>query len=159
DRPPSAGVGLVLAAMAHVGGWVLPRGGAQQLSNALAAHLRTLGGEIVTGVPVTSIDRLPPARAVLCDLSPRLLLRIAGHRLPRWFRQRLEAYRYGMGVYKVDWALGGQIPWRCEACTQAATVHLGGMTEEIARSERDAWEGRAARDPFVLLVQPSLFDP
>src|SRR5262249_26212590 len=74
-------------------------------------------------------------------------------------RQRLEAYRYGMGVYKVDWALGGQIPWRCEACTQAATVHLGGMTEEIARSERDAWEGRAARDPFVLLVPPSLFDP
>jgi phytoene dehydrogenase-like protein len=159
DRRPTAAVGLVLGALAHVGGWVLPRGGAQQISNALAAHLRSLGGEVVAGAPVTSIDDLPPAKAILCDLSPRPLLRIAGHRLPAWYRRKLERYRYGMGVYKVDWALDGPIPWRAAGCAQAATVHLGGTFDEIERSERDAWKGRIADRPFVLLAQPTVFDP
>jgi phytoene dehydrogenase-like protein len=155
---PTAGVGLVLTLMAHVAGWVLPRGGAQSLSNALAAHLRSLGGEIVTGTTVSSVDELPPARAVLCDLSPRPLLRIAGHRFPPRYRRALERYRYGMGVYKVDWALDGPIPWRNADCAHAGTVHLGGTLEEIASSERDAWSGRHAERPFVLLAQPTLFD-
>lgn len=158
DRRPTAAFGLVLGAMAHVAGWVLPRGGAQRLSDALAAHLRSLGGEIVTGVTVRSIDELPPARAVLCDLSPRPLLRIAGHRFPLSYRRKLERYRYGMGAYKVDWALDGPIPWRAADCRRAGTVHLGGTLEEIAESERDAWRGQPARRPFVIVVQPTLFD-
>lgn len=159
EHRPSGGIGLVLNIAAHVGGWCIPRGGAQALSNALAAHFRSLGGEIVTRAPVSSIDELPPARAVLCDLSPAPLLRIAGHRFPAAFRRALERYRYGMGVYKVDWALDTPIPWRDGACGLAGTVHLGGTFDEISSSERHAWEGRDAARPFVLLSQPTLFDP
>lgn len=159
DVRPSAGIGLVLGSLAHVAGWVIPRGGAQRLTEALAAYLRSLGGEIVTGVEVRSIDDLPSARAILCDLSPRPLLRIAGHRFGDGYRRLLEAYRYGMGVFKVDWALDGPIPWRAAECARAGTVHVGGTLEEIAAGERDAWSGRPAERPFVLLTQPSLFDP
>jgi phytoene dehydrogenase-like protein len=159
DQRPTAAFGLVLGAMAHVAGWVIPRGGAQSLTDALAGYLRSLGGEIVAGQRVISIDDLPRARAILCDLSPQPLLRIAGHRFPDWFRQKLERYRYGCGVFKVDWALDAPIPWRADACARAATVHVGGTLEEIARGERDAWNGRAPERPFVLLTQPSLFDP
>ncbi|MBI2186079.1 MAG: NAD(P)/FAD-dependent oxidoreductase [Acidobacteria bacterium] len=158
DMRPTSGIGLALTLMAHVAGWPIPRGGAQSLANALAAHLRSLGGEIVTGTPVSSIDELPAAKAVLCDLSPAPLLRIAGHRFPPRFRCALERYRYGMGVFKVDWALAAPIPWRNPACAQSATVHLGGTLAEIAASERDAWSGRHAERPFVLLAQPTLFD-
>jgi len=158
DRRPTAAFALVLGAMAHVAGWPMPRGGAQRLTDALAALLRSLGGEIVAGVPVTSIDDLPRAKAVLCDLSPRPLLRIAGHRFPDWYRRTLERYRYGPGVFKVDWALDAPIPWRAAPCSSAGTVHLGGTLEEIARAGRETWEGRAAERPFVLLSQPSLFD-
>lgn len=159
DSPPSGAIALVLGALAHVRGWPFPKGGAQRLSNALAGYLRSLGGEIVTGAPVANVDDLPPARAVLCDLSPRPLLRIAGHLLPDDYRRKLEAYRYGMGVFKVDWALAAPIPWRDPAVSRAGTVHLGGTFEEIAASERDAWEGRVSERPFVLLAQQSLFDP
>ena len=159
DRRPSAGFGLVLAAMAHVAGWPLPRGGAQRISDALAAYLRSLGGEIVTDTRVESLDTLPPARAVLCDLSPRPFLRIAGERLPVSYRRTLERYRYGMGVFKVDFALDRPIPWRDATCAEAGTVHVGGTFADLARSERDAWEGRVADRPFVLVTQPSRFDP
>lgn len=158
DRRPTSGVGLALNLAAHVAGWPIPRGGAQSLADALAAHLRSLGGEIVTGTPITSIDELPTARAVLCDLSPGPLLRIAGHRFPPRFRRALERYRYGMGTYKVDWALAAPVPWRNPACAGAATVHLGGTLPEIAASERDVWNGRPSDRPFVLLTQPTLFD-
>ena len=159
ERRPTAAIAIVLNVMAHVAGWVIPRGGAQQLTNALAAHLRALGGEIVTDRPVRSLDDLPPARAILCDLSPKPFLRIAGHRLPAWYRRRLERYRYGMGVFKIDWALDAPIPWRAGECARAGTVHLGATLDEIRRSERDAWEGRLSDRPFVLLTQPTLFDP
>lgn len=159
DVRPTAGFGLVLDTLAHVAGWVLPRGGAQRLSDALAAHFRSLGGEIVTGTRVRSIDELPPARAVLCDLSPKPLLQIAGHRFPARYRRALERYRYGMGVFKVDWALDGPIPWRSAECGRAATVHVGGTFDEIAQAERDAWTGRHPERPFVLLAQPAAFDP
>ncbi|HYN07383.1 MAG TPA: NAD(P)/FAD-dependent oxidoreductase [Vicinamibacterales bacterium] len=159
DTPPSAAFGLVLGAMAHAFGWLLPRGGAQSLTNALAAHLRTLGGQIVTGTRITSLDELPSARAVLCDLSPRPFLRLASHLLPARYRRRLERYRYGMGVFKMDWALDGPIPWRAAECARAGTLHLGGTLHEVARSERDAWNGTTSERPFVLLVQPTLFDP
>jgi phytoene dehydrogenase-like protein len=154
----SGGVAIVLGALAHLVGWVLPRGGSQSIPDALAAHLRALGGEIVAGRRVTSIDQLPPARAILCDISPRPLLQIAGHRFPEWYRRKLTQFRYGMGAFKVDWALDGPIPWRAPECATAGTVHLGGSLEEIAASERDAWNGRHAERPFVLLTQPTMFD-
>ena len=159
EHPITAAFGLVLGTTAHLAGWVFPRGGAQRLADALVAHLRSLGGTITTGAPVRSLDDLPPARAILCDLSPAPFLRIAGHRLPAGYRRKLERYRYGLGVFKVDWALGAPIPWTADACTRAGTVHVGGTLEEIAASERDAWEGRHAERPFVLLAQHTLFDP
>jgi phytoene dehydrogenase-like protein len=158
EKRPTGGVALALTLAAHVGGWCLPRGGAQRLANALAAHLQSLGGEIVTQTIVKSIDTLPRARAILFDLSPRPLLRIAGHRFPPRFRRALERYRYGMGVFKADWALDGTIPWRDEACAQAGTVHLGGTLDEMAASERQTWQGGHPDRPFVLLSQPTLID-
>jgi phytoene dehydrogenase-like protein len=159
DRSLTAGFGLVLGTMAHLVGWVLPRGGAQKLTDALVAHLATLGGEVIANHRVTSLDQLPPARAVLCDLSPRPFLRVAGGRLPADYRRVLERYRYGMGVFKVDWALRGPIPWRAADCARAGTVHLGGTLAELAQSEEDASSGVVSDRPFVLLVQPTLFDP
>jgi phytoene dehydrogenase-like protein len=158
DQRPTAAFGLVLGAAAHVAGWVFPRGGAQSLTDALAAYFRSLGGEIVTGQRVTSVDDLPAARAVLCDLSPRPLLKIAGHKFPDWYRQKLEQYRYASGVFKVDWALETPVPWRASACAQAGTVHVGGTLEEIERGEQEAWSGRTPERPFVLVAQPSRFD-
>jgi phytoene dehydrogenase-like protein len=158
DRSLTAGFGLVLGAMAHLVGWVMPRGGAQRLTDALVAHLATLGGEVVANHRVASLDELPPARAVLCDLSPRPFLRVAGQRLPSGYRRSLERYRYGMGVFKVDWALDGPIPWRARECARAGTVHVCGTLEEVVQSERNAWTGLAPERPFVLLVQPTLFD-
>ncbi len=159
EKPLTAGVALTLGALAHTVGWPLPAGGAQSIANALAGHLRSLGAEIVVSRPVRTTDELPPARAVLFDLSPRPLLRVAGHRLPPAYRRALERYRYGLAAFKVDWALDGPIPWRAAECARSATVHLGGTLEEIALSEREAWAGRAPERPYVILVQPTLFDP
>lgn len=159
DRFPTGAVSLIFAALAHAVGWPFPEGGAHRLSESLAAYLRSLGGTIVTGAPVDNVDALPAARAVLCDLSPRPLLRIAGHRFPPRYRARLERYRYGAGVFKVDWALDGPIPWANPAVASAGTVHLGGTLEEVAASEQDVWLGRPSDRPFVLLSQPTLFDP
>jgi phytoene dehydrogenase-like protein len=158
ERRPSAAFGLVLAALAHVAGWPILRGGTQSLSNALAALLRSFGSTVIVDSRVESLDALPPARAVLCDLSPRPLLRIAGEKLPASYRRKLNHYRYGPGVFKVDWALNAPIPWRAAECAAAGTVHLGFPWEEIAGAERDAWDGRSNERPFVLLSQPSLFD-
>jgi phytoene dehydrogenase-like protein len=158
EKSLTAGFGLVLGIAAHVTGWPLPRGGAQSITNALASYLRSLGGEIVTDRRVRTLDELPPARAILCDLTPGPLLKIAGDRFPRGYRRKLLRYRYGPGAYKVDWALGGPIPWRAAECARAATVHLGATLEEIARSERDAWAGVDTERPYVLLAQPTLFD-
>src|SRR5262245_5901824 len=158
DRALTTGFGLVLGVMAHLVGWVVPRGGAQKLTDAMVAHLRTLGGEVIVNHRVASLDALPPARAVLCDMSPRPFLRVAGGRLPVDYRRALERYRYGMGVFKVDWALDAPIPWRAAECARAGTVHLGGTLDEVARSEEEAWRGIASDRPFVLLVQPTVFD-
>jgi len=154
----SGAFGWVLAISAHAVGWPIPRGGSQKLANALASYFESLGGKIVTDSPVCSLDELKDARMVLCDLTPRQLLRIAGDKLPGHYRSKLEKYRYGPGVFKMDWALNGPIPWAAGECAQAATVHVGGTFEEIADSERAAWEGRTHDRPFVLLAQPSLFD-
>ncbi|HEV3215148.1 MAG TPA: NAD(P)/FAD-dependent oxidoreductase [Vicinamibacterales bacterium] len=159
DHKLTAGIGLTLGAMCHLPGWPIPRGGSQKITDALVAHLQSLGGEVVADSRVTAIDSLPPARAILCDLSPKPLLRIAGHKFPRPYRQALERYRYGMGVFKMDWALDAPVPWKAHECRRAGTLHLGGSLQEIAGSEKTAWEGRIAERPFVLLSQPTLFDP
>jgi phytoene dehydrogenase-like protein len=159
EQPPSAAIGLVLGASAHAAGWPFPRGGAQAIPDALAAYLRSLGGEIVTDAEIRSLDEVTPARAVLLDVTPRQLLSIAGQRLPTDYRRRLAGYRYGPGVFKLDYALDGPVPWRAPRCGEAGTVHLGGTLEEIAASERAVWRGLAPERPFVLVAQQSRFDP
>jgi len=159
ERVPSAAFGLVLGIAAHAFGWSFPRGGSQKIADALASYLRSLGGEIVTGTKVVSFDQLPNSGVILCDVTPRQLLWIAGARFPAGFRNKLERYRYGPGACKVDWALDGPIPWKAAACKQAGTVHIGGTLEEIEASERAPWHGETAEEPFVLLAQPTLFDP
>jgi phytoene dehydrogenase-like protein len=155
----TAGFGLVLGAAGHAVGWPVPRGGAQRITDALANYLRSLGGEIVAGKRIQTLDELPETSAVLCDVTPRQLLDIAGRTLPEYFRARLVRYRYGMGAFKIDWALDAPVPWKNAACRRAGTVHLGGTLEEVAESERAAWEGKSRDRPFVLVSQPSLFDP
>jgi phytoene dehydrogenase-like protein len=158
ETPLSAAVGLVLGAAGHAVGWPLPRGGSQSIADALASLLRSLGGEIVTGAPVTTLDDLPAARAVLLDVTPRQLLRLGGHLLPPGYRRSLARYRYGMGVFKIDLALDGPIPWAATACARAGTVHLGGTLGEIAAAEAAVARGEHPEHPFVLLAQQSLFD-
>jgi phytoene dehydrogenase-like protein len=158
EESPSATFGMVLGLAGHAVGWPIPRGGAQQISNALAAHLKSLGGRIFTSMRVESLDQLPPSRALLADVTPRQLLQIASHRLPLFYRRKLQRYRYGPGAFKMDWALENPVPWKSSDCLRAATVHLGGTLEEIAVSERRPWEGSVAEKPLVLLAQPSLFD-
>ena len=158
DQPLSAGVAMILGALVHVGGWPFPKGGAQKISDALASYFRSLGGKVVTGVRIDSLEQLPKCRAVLCDVTPAQLLKIAGGQLPQSYRRALERYRYGFGVFKVDWALSQPIPWKHPNCLDAGTVHLGGTLPEIAESERIVAHGGSARQPFVLLAQHSLFD-
>jgi phytoene dehydrogenase-like protein len=154
----TAAFGLVLNIAAHASGWPIARGGSQQLTNAMASYFRSLGGEIQTGAPVDTLDELPTARAILCDLTPRQLIRVAGRRLPNSYVRRLSRFRYGPGAFKIDYALSGPIPWAAPECARAGTVHLGGTLEEVAESERASWKGQVAEKPYVLLVQASLFD-
>jgi phytoene dehydrogenase-like protein len=157
--PLTTAFALILGGAAHAAGWPIPAGGAQSISDALAGVLTSLGGRISTNSPVDSLDALPPRALTLCDVTPRQFLSLAGDRLTNPYRDSLKSYRYGPGAYKVDWALNQPIPWRAVECARAGTVHLGGSLEEITASERDAWRGEHADKPFVLLAQPSLFDP
>ncbi len=159
EKAPTAAFGLVLAIAGHAVGWPIARGGSQRIAEALASILRAHGGDIVTDAPVRSLEPLPRSSATLLDVTPRQLLDIAGQRLPPLYRWRLRRYRYGSGVCKVDWALSAPIPWRARDCARATTVHIGGTAEEIAASSRAAEEGRLIDRPFVLLAQPTLFDP
>jgi phytoene dehydrogenase-like protein len=158
SEPLTAAIGMTLAASAHAVGWPLARGGSQCIVDALAAHLCALGGEIVTGQMVTSIDELPPARYYLFDLTPRQLARIAGDKLPAGYRRKLEGYRYGAGVFKMDWALDGPIPWKAAEVARSATVHVGGTYEEVRAGEAAVARGEHPERPFILLAQSSLFD-
>ncbi|MBS1564503.1 MAG: NAD(P)/FAD-dependent oxidoreductase [Bacteroidetes bacterium] len=155
----TAAAGLVLMTAGHTGGWPIPKGGSQSIADALAAYFVSLGGTIETNVPIRSLQQLPPARAVLLDVTPRQLLDIAGQRLSALYRWQLERYRYGMGVFKIDWALDAPIPFSDAQCRQAGTVHIGGTLEEIAFSEGSCWQGLHVDQPFVLLAQPSVTDP
>ena len=158
ERPPSAAIGIVLAAAGHAVGWPVPRGGSQRIADALASYLRLLGGQIVTGWRVESLGELPGAKTILCDVSPRELLRIAGPKLGGRYRRALSRFRYGPAAFKIDWALGGPIPWTAPGCRQAGTVHVGGTFGEIAHAERAIWRGQPPERPFVLVAQPGIFD-
>jgi phytoene dehydrogenase-like protein len=158
-RAPSAAFGLALATLGHAVGWPVVRGGSASIADALVSHLRSLGGEVETGRPVSSLADVPPARAVLLDLTPRGVLRVAGDRLPARYRRALARFRYGPGVFKLDYALDGPIPWRAPECLRAATVHVGGTLAELAVAEDAVARGRVPERPFLLVAQQSLFDP
>jgi len=159
DAPISGAFGMMMSIMAHAVGYPMAEGGSQSIANALEARVRALGGEIVTGRFVRSLYDLPDNNAVLFDLTPRQVLDIAGDQLNPGYRRKLSNYRYGVGVFKIDYALDGPVPWTAQEVCRAATVHLGGTLEEIAASERSIWQGRNPERPYVLLSQQSLFDP
>ncbi|MBO3746839.1 NAD(P)/FAD-dependent oxidoreductase [Streptosporangiaceae bacterium NEAU-GS5] len=157
--PITSGYGLMLASSAHLVGWPVVRGGAQELADALVSRLVRLGGEAVTGHPVKSLAELPPTRTTILNLTPRQIVQVAGDRLPGAYRRKLERFRYGPGVFKVDWALDGPVPWRDPEVGTAGTVHLGGALDEIAYAEAEVARGRHAERPYVLVVQPTVADP
>ena len=158
DEPLSAAFAILMAVPAYAVGWPIPRGGAQSLSNALCGFLSTFGSKVHTSSPVQSLATLGHYDLLLCDLTPRQLLKIGGQRLSDSYKRQLGRYRYGAGVFKVDYALNALIPWKASDCLRAATVHLGGSFDEIAASENAVRIGHVADRPFVLLAQPSLFD-
>src|SRR5580704_13218373 len=159
DEPLTAAFGIMFAATAHAVGWPIPKGGAQSITIALCAYLKTLGGEVHTSARVNQLAELGQFDTALCDVTPRQLLALAGERFSSGYRRALEQYQYGPGVFKVDYALSSPIPWKAKECLRSATVHIGGTLEEISVSEDAMRHGRIAERPFVLLAQPTLFDP
>lgn len=174
EKPVTAAFGLVLGILGHAVGWPVHGGGSQKFADALVDYFKSLGGTLVTGHPVKSLEQLPAARALLLDVGPRQLLKIAGTRLPGRqspvdrpglrrdltdsYRYRLQKYRYGPGVFKIDWALSEAIPFKEAVCRNAGTVHIGGSFQEIALAEQKVWSGKHPQRPFVILVQPTVFD-
>jgi phytoene dehydrogenase-like protein len=159
DEMLSGAFGMIMGITAHAVGWPIPRGGAQSLTNALCQYLATLGGEVRTSSRVESLNDLPGYGVILCDLTPRQILRIAGKRFSDSYQRELQRFRYGPGVFKVDYALSAPIPWKAKDCARSATVHVCGSFDDLAASENAVSEGRPADRPFILLAQPSLFDP
>jgi phytoene dehydrogenase-like protein len=158
DEALSGGFGLLMAIPAHAVGWPVPRGGAQSLTDALCGYLKSLGGRVQTSRRVEKLSDLPGYDLFLCDVTPRQLLMLAGDKLSKNYQRILRRFRYGPAAFKVDYALSAPIPWKASECLRAATVHLGGSFEEIARSEKAVRNGGISDKPFVLLAQPSLFD-
>jgi phytoene dehydrogenase-like protein len=154
----TSAIALVLMANGHLKGWPVPKGGSVKIADALASYFTSIGGKIETSTYITSFDQLPSANAVLFDVTPKQLLQIAGHKFSSLYKWQLERYRYGMGVFKVDWALDDVVPFKAEGARQAGTVHIGGTLKEIAAGEQQIWEGLHPEKPFVLLAQQSLFD-
>ncbi len=158
DTPVTSAFAITLGMLAHAIGWPMAAGGSQAIASALADYLDSLGVEIITGHRVESLEALPSANAVLLNTAPNQLSKIAGDRLPSGYLRRLERYRYGPGVFKVDWALDGPIPWTAQDCLKAATVHVGGTLEEIVAAEGAVGRGEHPERPFIILAQQSLFD-
>lgn len=158
EKPLTSAVGLMLGLTAHAVGWPVAKGGSKEITNAMAKYLLGLGGEIVVNSPVTQLTDVPKSKAVMFDVTPRQIVEIARDELPEKYVRKLKKYRYGPGVFKVDWALDGPIPWKAEECLLASTVHVGGTLAEVADAERAAWENRIAERPFLLVAQQSLFD-
>ena len=159
DAVLSSSFAIVLVTLAHAVGWPFARGGSQRIADALAAEARSITAEVVTSERISSLRDLPPARVVLLDVTPRQLLAIAGDRIPAGYAGRLNRFRYGPGILKVDWALDGPIPWRDPLLAKAGTVHLGGTIRDIAAAEDEVFRGRHPDRPYVLLAQPTVADP
>ncbi|HEY0655553.1 MAG TPA: NAD(P)/FAD-dependent oxidoreductase [Chryseosolibacter sp.] len=158
DNFATSAIGLVLMAAGHVNGWPVPKGGSSQIANALVSYFKSIGGEVQTGIYVARLDQLPSAHAVLFDVTPKQLFAIAGHKFSNVYRAQLKRYRYGMGVFKMDFALSGPVPWKATDVRKAGTVHLGSTFEEIATSERQTWSGKHPERPYVLVAQQSIVD-
>ncbi|HEX2866074.1 MAG TPA: NAD(P)/FAD-dependent oxidoreductase [Ignavibacteriales bacterium] len=158
EEPVTAAFALVLALLGHSFGWPFPEGGSGNLALALEGYIKSLGGEFLLNTPIESMADIPPGKVLLFDLTPRQILHIAGNSLPRGYRRQIEGYRYGPGVFKMDFALKSPVPFNSPQCALAATVHLGGTMEEIALSENEVFQGRHPEKPFVMLAQQSLFD-
>ena len=154
----TSAIGLVLGAAGHAVGWPMPKGGSQSIAEAMAGYFKSLGGEIETGSEITSVEQLPPSRAMLMDITPRQLIQIAGDRLPGSYINRLKKYRYGSGVFKVDYILSEPVPWNDPRCQRAGTIHLGGTFDEIAAGEKMMDSGQHVEKPYVLIAQQSNFD-
>lgn len=155
----TSAVALVLLACAHNKGWPIAKGGSESIAKALLSYFLSIGGKLQVNTTITALEQLPSSHAVLFDITPKQLLAIAGHKFSSFYKGQLQRYRYGMGVFKIDWALDQSIPFRAAECRMAGTVHLGGSFNEIAISEQMAWKGQHSDKPFVLLAQPTLFDP
>ena len=155
----TSAIALVLMVTGHSGGWPVAKGGSQQIANALVSYFISLGGKVQTNFYVRSMDQLPGAHAVLFDVTPQQLFQIAGHKFSALYQWQLRRYRYGMGVFKVDWALDGPVPFTAQGCKDAGTLHLGNTYEEIAEGEQLIWNGKHSEKPFVLFAQQSVFDP
>lgn len=158
DKPLTAAFGLTLGILGHAVGWPMPRGGSQNIAKALASYFESLGGKIITDAKIDRLEQIPSAQAILFDLTPRQMLKIVGDRFPSNYKHKLEKYRYGPGVFKIDWALHHPIPWKAKACLRAGTVHIGGTEAEIAQSEKEVWEGKHPERSYILVAQQSLFD-
>lgn len=157
-KTATAAIGFVFCITTHAVGWPYPRGGSHQITKAMAAYFKSLGGEIETGAEITSLDQLPNSSAVFFNTTPRQILDIAEDKLTHSYAKKLRDYEYGSGVFKLDLALSDPIPWKDEVCRKAGTVHVGGTFEEIAASEKASANGRHPEKPFVLIAQQSLFD-
>jgi len=151
--------GLLMSITAHADGWPFPEGGSQKTIDALAGYFTKLGGNIITEYEVNSLEQLPACDLVMLDITPHQFLKMAENRLPSSYRSKLKKYKYGCGVFKCDWILDGPAPWKASECFKANTVHIGGYLEEIAASEREVYLQLHPEKPFVILTQPSLFDP
>ncbi len=158
NKIATSAIALVLMLAAHNKDWPIPKGGSQSIANAMGAYYTSLGGKMETNFNVTSLQQLPSSHAVLFDVTPKQLLQIAGHRFSSLYKWQLKKYQYGVGVFKVDWALSEPIPFINEQCKEAGTVHIGNTIHDIAKSENEAWRGKHSEQPFVLLAQQSLFD-
>jgi phytoene dehydrogenase-like protein len=158
ENTGSAAVGLVLATIAHVAGWPIAIGGARSITNAMANYLTDIDGKIVTDNDIESIENLPPHKLLLLDITPGQFLKMAEKQLPVRDKKRLGRYKYGPGVFKIDWLLDGEIPWKSPECLMAGTIHIGGSLEEIIDAERAVFQGQHPEKPFIMLAQPSLFD-
>lgn len=158
EKPLTSAVGLMLGITAHSAGWPVAKGGSREITQAMARYLIHLGGEIVVESPVSHLSDLPTSKAVFFDLTPRQIAEIGQDELPERYLGKLKKYRYGPGVFKIDWALDGPVPWKAEKCRLASTVHVGGTLAEVAEAERAPWENRVADKPFLLIAQQSLFD-
>lgn len=158
SKPFSGAVGLIFALTAHLENWPVAAGGSAAVTQALASYLETWDGEIRTDFTVTDLSQLPESKVVLFDTDPTQLSKISKSALPERYVRRLNRYNYGPGVFKVDWALDGPIPWQDPACLNASTVHVGGTLEEIATSEHAAWHGQHAEKPYLIVCQQSQFD-